>query len=48
MLAVAGLLEGIGRQTITDDAVRLLIGGGALAGWLIYFFWPRRRLGGQA
>lgn len=48
MLAVASLLEGIGRQTITDDGVRLLIGGGALAGWLIYFFWPRRRVGSQA
>jgi uncharacterized membrane protein SpoIIM required for sporulation len=42
MLAVAGLLEGIGRQTITDDATRLTIGGIALVGWLLYFFWPRR------
>lgn len=38
MLAVAGLLEGIGRQTITDDMVRALIGAAALAGWLIYFY----------
>ncbi|URD60865.1 stage II sporulation protein M [Sphingomonas sp. KRR8] len=40
MLAVAGLLEGIGRQTITDDGARLGIGLFALAGWLLYFFWP--------
>lgn len=42
MLAVAGLLEGIGRQTITDDGLRLLIGATALAGWLVYFFLPAR------
>jgi uncharacterized membrane protein SpoIIM required for sporulation len=44
MLGVAGLLEGIGRQTITDDGVRLAIGLAALAGWLGYFFWPRRQV----
>ncbi len=43
MLAVAGLLEGIGRQTITDDTTRFLIGGIMLAGWLLYFYLPRRR-----
>lgn len=43
MLAVAGLLEGIGRQTITDDATRFLIGGVMLAGWLLYFYLPRRK-----
>src|SRR5436305_14168858 len=43
MLAVAGLLEGIGRQTITDDTTRYLIGGAMLAGWLLYFYMPRRR-----
>jgi uncharacterized membrane protein SpoIIM required for sporulation len=43
MLAVAGLLEGIGRQTITDDDTRFLIGGAMLAGWLLYFYLPRRR-----
>jgi uncharacterized membrane protein SpoIIM required for sporulation len=42
MLAVAGLLEGIGRQTIDDDFLRMLIGGTALVGWLIYFFLPTR------
>jgi uncharacterized membrane protein SpoIIM required for sporulation len=43
MLAVAGLLEGIGRQTVTDDMTRFLIGGTVLAGWLLYFYLPRRR-----
>ncbi|HEX4737535.1 MAG TPA: stage II sporulation protein M [Allosphingosinicella sp.] len=43
MLIVAGLLEGIGRQTITDDTTRFLIGGVMLAGWLLYFYLPRRR-----
>lgn len=43
MLAVAGLLEGIGRQTITDDITRYSIGGAMLAGWLLYFYLPRRR-----
>ncbi|HKX91388.1 MAG TPA: stage II sporulation protein M [Sphingomicrobium sp.] len=38
MLAVAGLLEGVGRQTILDDGMRALIGGSALAGWLVYFY----------
>ena len=45
MLAVAGILEGIGRQFITDDGLRFLIGSAALAGWLAYFFlWGGRRL----
>ena len=43
MLAVAGLLEGIGRQTVLDDTNRYLIGGAMLAGWLLYFYMPRRR-----
>lgn len=44
MLAVAGLLEGIGRQTIIDDQLRALIGLGALTGWLLYFYlWRVRR-----
>jgi uncharacterized membrane protein SpoIIM required for sporulation len=38
MLAVAGVLEGIGRQLVTSDGLRLLIGVAALAGWLVYFF----------
>lgn len=43
MLAVAGLLEGIGRQTVTNDGLRYLIGSAMLAGWLLYFYLPRRR-----
>jgi phage/plasmid primase-like uncharacterized protein len=43
MLAVAGLLEGIGRQTVNDDATRYAIGGAMLVGWLLYFYLPRRR-----
>jgi uncharacterized membrane protein SpoIIM required for sporulation len=42
MLAVAGLLEGIGRQTVTGDLSRYLIGSAMLAGWLTYFYLPRR------
>jgi uncharacterized membrane protein SpoIIM required for sporulation len=42
MLAVAGLLEGVGRQTIVDDMTRYLIGAAMLAGWLAYFYMPRR------
>jgi hypothetical protein len=38
MLAVAGLLEGVGRQTILNDGLRALIGAAALAGWLTYFY----------
>lgn len=38
MLAVAGLLEGVGRQTILDDNMRMLIGSAVLIGWLGYFY----------
>jgi uncharacterized membrane protein SpoIIM required for sporulation len=38
MLGVAGLLEGVGRQTITNDAFRMLIGSAVLVGWLVYFY----------
>ena len=38
MLGVAGLLEGVGRQTIDSDALRLLIGLAMLTGWLVYFY----------
>jgi uncharacterized membrane protein SpoIIM required for sporulation len=38
MLAVAGLLEGVGRQTILNDNLRMLIGSAALAAWLGYFY----------
>jgi uncharacterized membrane protein SpoIIM required for sporulation len=42
MLAVAALLEGIGRQTILGDWLRALVGAGALVGWLVYFYVWRR------
>jgi uncharacterized membrane protein SpoIIM required for sporulation len=43
MLAVAGLLEGVGRQTILNDGLRILIGSAVLTGWLAYFYaWPLR------
>jgi uncharacterized membrane protein SpoIIM required for sporulation len=38
MLLFAGLLEGIGRQTITSDVARYSIGGGMLALWFCYFY----------
>jgi uncharacterized membrane protein SpoIIM required for sporulation len=38
MLLFAGLLEGIGRQTITSDTARYAIGGGLLAFWIAYFY----------
>jgi uncharacterized membrane protein SpoIIM required for sporulation len=37
MLLVAGVLEGIGRQVITDDWTRYAIGIGMLALWALYF-----------
>jgi uncharacterized membrane protein SpoIIM required for sporulation len=45
MLAIAGLLEGVGRQTVNNDLMRMLIGSAVLVGWLAYFYaWPSRRL----
>ena len=38
MLLFAGLLEGIGRQTITSDGARYAIGSGMLALWSAYFY----------
>ncbi len=49
MLAVAGLLEGVGRQTVQDDGLRLLIGAAMLAGWCCYFYlWAGRRKSREA
>ena len=43
MLGVAGLLEGVGRQTVNSDLMRMLIGSAVLIGWLAYFYaWPMR------
>ncbi|MGQ0588748.1 MAG: stage II sporulation protein M [Sphingosinicella sp.] len=41
MLLAAGLLEGFGRQLITDDLARYAIGLSALLLWLAYFYLPR-------
>ena len=46
MLLVAGLLEGIGRQTITDGGVRYAIGASMLLLWCIYYYAPRKRADG--
>lgn len=43
MLSVAGLLEGIGRQTINSDSMRFTIGASMLALWLVYFYALRGR-----
>jgi uncharacterized membrane protein SpoIIM required for sporulation len=45
MLMVAGLLEGIGRQTVQVDWQRYAIGGAMLTGWLTYYYLPRGRHG---
>jgi uncharacterized membrane protein SpoIIM required for sporulation len=45
MLLVAGLLEGIGRQTILADGARYAVAGTVLAAWLAYFYVPRGRRG---
>lgn len=45
MLVVAGMLEGIGRQLVTQDGPRFGIGVAMLAFWLVYFYWPRRARG---
>ena len=42
MLLCAGLLEGFGRQLVTNDVVRYAIGLIMLALWLTYFYLPRR------
>ena len=41
MLVCAGLLEGYGRQLVTDPAARALIGGAMLLFWLAYFMLKR-------
>ncbi|WP_294235855.1 stage II sporulation protein M [uncultured Sphingomonas sp.] len=43
MLAVAAILEGIGRQVVTRDAMRAGIGGVVLVAWLIYYYGIGRR-----
>jgi uncharacterized membrane protein SpoIIM required for sporulation len=45
MLGIAGLLEGIGRQTINSDTTRFAIGGGMLLFWITYYYLVRFRRG---
>ena len=42
MLMTAAILEGFGRQLVTDDLARYATGGGMLLLWLLYFYLPRR------
>src|SRR3546814_1029624 len=42
MLLAAGLLEGFGRQLITDTVLRYAIGSLMLLFWLAYYYIPRR------
>jgi uncharacterized membrane protein SpoIIM required for sporulation len=42
MLMIAGLLEGVARQTVTSDWARAAIALFTLAMWLSYFYLPRR------
>ena len=43
MLAVAAILEGVGRQVVNGDGMRMLIGAAMLAVWLIYYYGIGRR-----
>jgi uncharacterized membrane protein SpoIIM required for sporulation len=43
MLFVAGLLEGIGRQTITSDVIRYAVAITSGVVWLAYLYLPRSR-----
>jgi uncharacterized membrane protein SpoIIM required for sporulation len=43
MLLVAGLLEGIGRQTIHVDWQRYALGLSVFTAWLVYYYLPRGR-----
>lgn len=47
MLMFAGLLEGFGRQLITNDVARYVIAGTTFILWLAYFYAPRPNLRGR-
>ena len=47
MLAVAGLLEGYGRQLVADPLARAAIGGTMLSLWLTYFALAGRKRAGH-
>lgn len=42
MLLLAGVLEGVGRQTIESTEIRFAIAGGTALMWGVYLFLPRR------
>jgi uncharacterized membrane protein SpoIIM required for sporulation len=44
MLFIAGLLEGIGRQVITSDAIRWFFAIGTAIGWGLYFYGGRKEV----
>lgn len=44
MLLLAGVLEGVGRQTINSTELRFAIAGGTALLWAVYLFLPRRGL----
>jgi uncharacterized membrane protein SpoIIM required for sporulation len=46
MLALAGLLEGVGRQVVTSDALRYAIAAATAVLWAAYFYKPAGRRGG--
>lgn len=48
MLFCAGLLEGFGRQMITNDYVRYFIGFTTFTLWCLYFYLPRRKTADEA
>ena len=43
MLLIAGVLEGVGRQSINSTEIRFAIGGATAVLWGVYLFVPRRR-----
>jgi uncharacterized membrane protein SpoIIM required for sporulation len=43
MLTVAAVLEGVGRQVITNTGIRYAIGIGVLILWLLFFYTPRQQ-----
>lgn len=47
MLGVAGALEGVGRQVITDTSLRYAIAALALLVWLLYLYVPREDTGDE-
>ena len=47
MLCVAGVLEGIGRQVVTDTTFRYTIAVLALLLWMVYLYVPREDTGDE-